>query len=149
MPTGTASIKVGNVARLGSRVILYGDDFDEAKNHCNELSEKHGLQNIPPYDDPYVIAGQGTIALELLRQTDVTNLRAVFVSIGGGGLISGIASYIKRIAPHVKVIGVESEDACAMKQSLNKGDRIELDKVGLFAEGSDNILTFIITNAIL
>ena len=135
MPTGTASIKYNNVARMGSKVILYGDDFDEAKKHCNKLSELHGLQNIPPFDDPYVIAGQGTIALEILRQTDLSNLQAIFVSIGGGGLISGIASYVKRIAPHVKIIGVESEDACAMKQSLEKGERIELNQVGLFAEG--------------
>lgn len=136
MPTATPSIKYQNVARLGSKVVLYGDDFDSAQGECKRLSEQHGIKNIPPFDDPYVIAGQGTIAMEILRQVNIHELKAIFACIGGGGLIAGIGAYIKRIAPHVKIIGIETYDADAMYQSLKKGERVMLKEVGLFADGT-------------
>lgn len=136
MPTATPSIKYENVRRLGGQVILSGADFDEAKKECAKLEHEYDLTYIPPFDNPYVIAGQGTIGLELLRQVDVQKLKAVFCCIGGGGLISGVGSYIKRIAPHVKVIGVETWDADAMYQSLSQKKLIKLDDVGLFADGA-------------
>lgn len=92
--------------------------------------------DIPPFDDPYVIAGQGTVGMEILRQYDVSQISAIFVPIGGGGLISGIGTYIKRIAPHIKIIGVETYDACAMYQSLKANKRVVLNEVGLFADGA-------------
>jgi threonine dehydratase len=136
MPVATPSIKFQNVSRMGARVVLYGEDFDSAKAECDRMASEFGYTNIPPFDHPLVIAGQGTIALELLRQIKSNKLSAVFVAIGGGGLISGITSYLKRLAPHVKVIGVETFDADAMYQSLKKGERVTLDKVGLFADGT-------------
>jgi threonine dehydratase len=136
MPIGTPSIKHLNVSRLGGYVVLAGDDFDSAKSEARRLEKLHGLTNISPFDDPYVIAGQGTIAMELLRQTNLQELEAVFSCVGGGGLIAGLGVYIKRIAPHVKIIGVESYDANAMAQSLRKGERVVLDEVGLFADGA-------------
>jgi len=136
MPSGTPSIKHRNVARLGGCVVLHGEDFDSAKGEARRLEKLHGLTNIPPFDDPYVIAGQGTIGMELLRQTDLRNLEAVFCCVGGGGLIAGIGTYIKRIAPRVRIIGVETYDANAMVQSLKKKERVVLDEVGLFADGA-------------
>ncbi|GME91592.1 unnamed protein product [Ambrosiozyma monospora] len=136
MPVATPSIKYQNVSRLGSKVVLYGDGFDAAKTECTRLSTENGLTNIPPFDHPLVIAGQGTIAMELLRQIKWNKLSAVFVAIGGGGLIAGIGSYLKRLAPHVKVIGVETIDADAMYQSIQKGERVELSHAGLFADGT-------------
>ena len=136
MPAGTPSIKHRNVSRLGGSVVLYGDDFDSAKSEAHRLEKLHGLTNIPPFDDPYVIAGQGTIGMELLRQTNLQDLEAVFSCVGGGGLIAGLGVYIKRIAPHVKIIGVETYDANAMVQSLKKGERVVLNEVGLFADGA-------------
>ncbi|KAH0389770.1 threonine dehydratase, biosynthetic, partial [Aureobasidium melanogenum] len=125
-----------NVSRLGGAVVLHGNDFDEAKAECARLAESHGLTNIPPFDDPYVIAGQGTIGMEIVRQADLSKLEAVFCCVGGGGLIAGIGVYIKRIAPHVKIIGVETYDANAMVQSLKLGKRVTLKEVGLFADGA-------------
>lgn len=116
--------------------MLHGPDFDSAKEECSRLEKLHGLTNIPPFDDPYVIAGQGTIGMELLRQTNLQNLEAIFCCVGGGGLIAGIGVYVKRIAPHVKIIGVETYDANAMVQSLAKGERVFLKEVGLFADGA-------------
>jgi len=136
MPLGTPEIKHRNVARMGGNVVLFGQDFDEAKEECKRREVKHGLSNISPFDDPYVIAGQGTIAMEIIRQCNLRDLTAVFCCIGGGGLIAGIGVYIKRIAPHVKVIGVETYDANAMTQSLEKKERITLKEVGLFADGA-------------
>ncbi|GMF63269.1 unnamed protein product [[Candida] boidinii] len=136
MPVATPSIKYQNVSRLGSRVVLFGDEFDSAKVECTRLTTEHGYTNIPPFDHPYVIAGQGTIAMEILRQVKTKNLKAIFVAVGGGGLISGIASYIKRLAPHVKVIGVETFDADDLYQSLKAGKRVQLNNVGLFADGT-------------
>ena len=136
MPSGTPAIKHLNVARLGGCVVLHGDDFDAAKAEAQRLEKLHGLTNIAPFDDPYVIAGQGTIGMELLRQTDLRELEAVFCCVGGGGLIAGVGVYIRRIAPHVKIIGVEASDANAMVQSLKLGKRVVLDEVGLFADGA-------------
>lgn len=136
MPLGTPAIKHSNVSRLGGNVVLHGADFDAAKAECGRLAEAHGLTNIPPFDDPYVIAGQGTIGMELIRQTDLSKLEAIFCCVGGGGLIAGIGVYIKRIAPHVKIIGVETYDANAMVQSLKLGKRVTLKDVGLFADGA-------------
>ena len=136
MPVGTPAIKHTNVSRLGGNVVLHGEDFDEAKAECARLAETHGLTNIPPFDDPYVIAGQGTIGLEITQQTDISKLEAIFCCVGGGGLIAGIGVFIKRIAPHVKIIGVEAYDANAMVQSLKLGRRVLLKEVGLFADGA-------------
>ena len=117
-------------------MVLYGEDFDSAKGEAHRLEKLHGITNIPPFDDPYVIAGQGTIGMEILRQTNLQNLEAVFSCVGGGGLIAGLGVYIKRIAPHVKIIGVETYDANAMVQSLKKKERVVLKEVGLFADGA-------------
>ena len=136
MPSGTPSIKHLNVSRLGGSVVLHGDDFDAAKSEAHRLEKLHDLTNIAPFDDPYVIAGQGTIGMELLRQTNLRDLKAVFCCVGGGGLIAGIGVYMKRIAPHVKIIGVETYDANAMVQSIHKRERVVLKDVGLFADGA-------------
>ena len=136
MPSGTPEIKHRNVSRLGGHVVLHGDDFDAAKMEAQRREIESGLTNIAPFDDPYVIAGQGTIGMELLRQTNLHELEAVFSCVGGGGLIAGIGVYIKRIAPHVKIIGVETYDANAMVASLEQGKRVTLKDVGLFADGA-------------
>ncbi|KAL9614518.1 MAG: hypothetical protein Q9167_000968 [Letrouitia subvulpina] len=136
MPSGTPSIKHLNVSRMGGSVVLHGDDFDAAKAEAKRLQKLHDLTDIPPFDDPYVIAGQGTIGMEILRQVNLQELKAVFSCVGGGGLIAGLGVYIKRIAPDVKIIGVETYDANAMVQSLRKGARVTLDEVGLFADGA-------------
>ncbi|KAI9797705.1 MAG: hypothetical protein M1833_005366 [Piccolia ochrophora] len=136
MPEGTPAIKHLNVSRLGGSVVLHGQDFDSAKEEAHRLEKLHGLTNIAPFDDPYVIAGQGTIGMELLRQTNIQNLEAIFCCVGGGGLIAGIGVYIKRLAPHVKIIGVEAYDANAMVQSLKERRRVVLKEVGLFADGA-------------
>ncbi|KAK3940033.1 tryptophan synthase beta subunit-like PLP-dependent enzyme [Diplogelasinospora grovesii] len=136
MPKGTPSIKHKNVARMGGHVVLHGADFDAAKEECARREKQGGLINIPPFDDPYVIAGQGTIGMEILSQTNLQKLEAIFCCVGGGGLIAGIGVYVKRIAPHVKIIGVETYDADAMTQSLAKGERVLLKDVGLFADGA-------------
>lgn len=136
MPSGTPAIKHLNVSRLGGCVHLHGDDFDAAKIEAYRLEKLHGLTNIPPFDDPYVIAGQGTIGLELLRQTNLQELEAIFCCVGGGGLIAGVGVYIKRIVPDVKIIGVETRDANAMAESIKRRERVTLNEVGLFADGA-------------
>lgn len=137
MPVSTPSIKYQNVSRLGSQIVLYGNDFDEAKGECAKLAEERGLTNIPPFDHPYVIAGQGTVAMEILRQVHKANkIGAVFVPVGGGGLIAGVGAYLKRIAPHIKIIGVETYDASSLYTSLQRGKRTELESVGNFADGT-------------
>ncbi|GAA5867353.1 hypothetical protein JCM8547_003318 [Rhodosporidiobolus lusitaniae] len=137
MPLNTPSIKYNNVERLGARVVLHGADFDEAQRECARLAKVHGLTLIPPFNDPHVIAGQGTAAVEVLRQTDVSKLDAVFVPVGGGGFLAGMAAYIKAVAPpHVKVVGVETYDADALAQTLKKGEYLTLNEVGLFADGT-------------
>lgn len=136
MPTPTPEIKSRNVLRLGSTVILHGKNFDEAKAECERLTKLENYTNIPPFDDPYVIAGQGTIGAEILRQHNLQEIDAIFCCVGGGGLIAGVAAYVKRVAPHIKIIGCETVDANAMTQSLKAGRRIELTDVGLFADGA-------------
>lgn len=136
MPEATPAIKHLNVARLGGHVVLHGADFDEAKEECARREKADGLINIPPFDDPYVIAGQGTIGNELFGQTNMSKVDAIFCTAGGGGLIAGIGLYVKRMAPHVKIIAVEASDANALSQSLKKGHRVVLKQVGLFADGA-------------
>jgi threonine dehydratase len=137
MPTGTPSIKWRNVERLGAKVVLHGQDFDEAKTECARLAKTYGLHFIPPYDDPMVVAGQGTVAVELARQIkDFESLDGIFASAGGGGLLAGISAYTKRIAPQMKVIGVETHDGDAMKRSIAAGKRVMLQEVGPFADGT-------------
>jgi len=133
MPVTTPRIKVEAVAARGAQVVLHGDSYNDAYAKAMELKRKRGLVFVHPYDDPEVIAGQGTIGMEILRQQP--NPDAIFVPVGGGGLISGIAAYVKRVRPAVKVIGVEPVDADAMTRSLKKGRRVRLDQVGLFADG--------------
>lgn len=138
MPTGTPSIKVRNVSRMGAKVVLHGNDFDEAKAECARLASAHGLTFVPPYDDPLVIAGQGTVGMEILKQLpEADTLDAIFAAVGGGGLVSGIAAYVKRIGdPKTKVIGVETFDGDAMQKSLENGDRVTLKEVGPFSDGT-------------
>lgn len=134
MPTTTPDIKVNAVKSYGANAILWGDTFDAANDHARELSLKHDYVFVHPYDDPDVIAGQGTVAMEILRQ-HTGELDAVFIPVGGGGLIAGMATYIKHIRPEVKIIGVESEDSACLKAALEAGERVVLDSVGLFADG--------------
>jgi threonine dehydratase len=134
MPVTTPKIKVDAVKARGAEVHLLGDTYDEAYAQAKRIGRSRRLAFVHPYDDPDVIAGQGTIGMEILRQT-AQPLHAVFVPVGGGGLVSGIASYIKRLRPAVKVIGVEPVDADAMARSLKARRRIVLEHVGLFADG--------------
>jgi threonine dehydratase len=134
MPVTTPQIKIAAVKARGAHVVLHGDSYDEAYHYARALGRRRRLAFVHPYDDPDVIAGQGTIAMEMLRQHPGA-IHAIFVAIGGGGLISGIAAYVKRLRPGVKVIGVEPEDADAMYRSLKAGRRVKLAQVGLFAEG--------------
>jgi threonine dehydratase len=134
MPVTTPQIKVDAVRGRGASVILHGDSYDEAYAHARALERRRRLAFVHPYDDPDVIAGQGTIGMEILRQQPGP-IHAIFAAIGGGGLISGIAAYAKRLRPEIKIIGVEPTDADAMYRSLKAGRRVALDQVGLFADG--------------
>lgn len=134
MPKTTPDIKVSAVKALKGQVVLRGDTFAEACDHAYELAETKGYCFIHPYDDPDVIAGQGTIGMEILRQHSGP-LHAVFVPVGGGGLIAGISCYVKYLRPEVKVIGVEADDSCCLKAALDAGRRVKLSHVGLFADG--------------
>ena len=134
MPVTTPRIKVDAVRSRGAEVRLFGDSYAEAYQEALRLKRQRRLAFVHPYDDPEVIAGQGTIGMEILRQHP-GELDAIFVPVGGGGLISGIAAYVKQISPKTKVIGVEPVDAAAMTRSLKAGRRIKLDHVGLFADG--------------
>ena len=135
MPTTTPAIKVDAVRARGGEVVLAGESFDEAYAHALELEKAERLNFVHPFDDPEVIAGQGTIGMEILRQHPQP-IHAIFCAIGGGGLISGIAAYVKRLRPETKIIGVEAVDADAMAQSLAAGRRVRLKQVGLFADGA-------------
>ncbi|MFN7446458.1 MAG: threonine ammonia-lyase, biosynthetic [Curvibacter sp.] len=135
MPTTTPQLKVDAVRALGGEVVLHGDSYSDAYAHALTLQKKQGLTFVHPFDDPEVIAGQGTIAMEMLRQHQGP-LDAVFVAIGGGGLISGVAAYIKAVRPEVKVIGVQMNDSNAMIQSVRAGKRVQLQDVGLFSDGT-------------
>ena len=134
MPVTTPVVKVHAVRTRGGEVILFGDSFDEAYAHAREIEAREGLTFVHPFDDPDVIAGQGTIGMEILRQHQGP-MHAIFVAIGGGGLISGIAAYVKRLRPEIRIIGVEPKDSDAMARSLAAGRRVKLDQVGLFADG--------------
>lgn len=134
MPVTTPQVKVDAVKAHGGEVVLHGETYDDAYAYARQLEHEKGLTFVHPFDDPDVIAGQGTIGMEILRQFQQP-IHAIFVAIGGGGLISGIAAYVKRLRPEIKVIGVEPVDADAMSQSLKAGHRIRLDQVGLFADG--------------
>ena len=134
MPVTTPQVKVDAVRARGGEVVLHGDTYDDAYAYARQLEVEKGLTFIHPFDDPEVIAGQGTIGMEILRQYQQP-IHAIFVAIGGGGLISGIAAYVKRIRPDIKIIGVEPVDADAMSQSLKAGKRVRLPQVGLFADG--------------
>ncbi|EEB05802.1 threonine ammonia-lyase [Schizosaccharomyces japonicus yFS275] len=136
MPRNTPEVKWKNVQRLGAEAVLVGDNFDEAKAECTRLAKEHNLPIIHPYDDPYVIAGQGTIAKEVLQQVDLKKLDAIYIAVGGAGLLAGVSAYVKRLAPHVKVIGVETFDADAFKRSVENGKRVTLKEAGLFADGT-------------
>jgi threonine dehydratase len=134
MPRTTPEIKVQAVQRWGAHVILVGDNYSEASVHADKLCAESSMIFIHPYDDPLVIAGQGTIADEILRQAP-NDMDAVFVPIGGGGLIAGMAIYLKHFSPETKIIGVEPVDSAAMFDSIKAGQRITLDHVGIFADG--------------
>jgi threonine dehydratase len=134
MPHTTPQIKVQAVLDLGGEVVLHGDDYDSAAERALVLARERHLAFVHPFDDPDVIAGQGTIGVEILRQSGGA-LDAIFVPVGGGGLIGGIAVYVKYLYPHVKIIGVEPEDAAAMYESLRAGRRVVLERVGIFADG--------------
>ncbi|MDO9104353.1 MAG: threonine ammonia-lyase, biosynthetic [Methylovulum sp.] len=134
MPTTTPEIKIKSVKGMGADIVLFGDSYSEAYVHANELAKQNGLIFIHPYDDPDVIAGQGTVAMEILRQ-QTGELDAIFVPVGGGGLIAGIAVYAKFVRPDVKIIGVEPDDADCLKRALQAGSRVVLEQVGLFADG--------------
>jgi threonine dehydratase len=135
MPVTTPAVKIEAVRALGGEVVLHGDSYSDAHQHAIELEKKHGMTFVHPFDDPHVIAGQGTIAMELLRQHQGP-LDAVFVAIGGGGLISGVANYIKAVRPEIKVIGVQMNDSDAMMRSVAAGKRVGLSDVGLFSDGT-------------
>lgn len=134
MPTTTPAIKVSAVRNYGAEVVLHGTNYSEAAAHADKLTRDTGMVFIHPFDDELVIAGQGTVADELLRQNPGT-IDAVFVPVGGGGLISGIGAYIKALKPDIKIIGVEPADSDAMAQSLEQGKRVDLKSVSIFADG--------------
>lgn len=134
MPSTTPDIKVNAVKRLGGQVVLHGDSFDVANQYAMQRAEQDGLTYVPPYDDELVIAGQGTIGNEIIKQW--RNVDYVFVAVGGGGLISGVAAYLGDVAPHVKVIGVESDESACLKAALDCNERVKLPQVGLFADGT-------------
>lgn len=137
MPKATPAIKVNAVRKFaGAAVKLHGESYDEAQAEANQLVEAEGRTLIHPFDDPLVIAGQGTIGLEIVKQTTAIPLHAVFVCCGGGGMLAGIATYIKRVRPEVMVVGVEAADAAGMTASLAAGQLVTLDTVGAFADGA-------------
>ena len=135
MPTTTPQIKVNAVKSRGGEVVLFGDSYSDSYLHALKLEKSEGLTFVHPYDDPEVIAGQGTIAMEILNEHPEA-IEAIFCCVGGGGLLAGIAAYIKQLRPEIKVIGVEAVDADAMTQSLKAGKRVMLEQVGLFADGA-------------
>ncbi len=134
MPSTTPQIKIQAVASRGAKVVLHGDSYSDAYQHALELEQQEQLTFVHPYDDPDVIAGQGTIAMEILRQRTLP-IHAIFVAIGGGGLISGVAAYVKELRPDIKIIGVQPVDSDAMYRSLKARRRVTLEHVGLFADG--------------
>ena len=134
MPCTTPQIKVDAVRDRGARVVLRGDSYDEAAEHAAALVKEKGMTYVHPFDDPDVIAGQGTVGMEIVRQQEQP-LDAIFVPVGGGGLLAGVAAFIKYVWPQTRVIGVEPEDAACLKLALERGRRAVLPEVGLFADG--------------
>ena len=135
MPVTTPKVKIDAVKARGGEVVLFGESYSDAYAHALQLEKKHKLSFVHPFDDPDVIAGQGTIGMEILRQ-HAAPIHAVFVAIGGGGLISGVAAYIKSVRPEIKVIGVQTTDSDAMARSIKSGRRVTLTDVGLFSDGT-------------
>lgn len=138
MPVTTPQVKIDAVKERGGKwvkIVLHGESYNDAYDHSITLMEKHQLTFVHPFDDPEVIAGQGTIGMEILRQHQEP-IDAIFVAIGGGGLIAGVGSYIKAVRPDIKIIGVQTKDSDAMKRSLEAGKRVELKEVGLFSDGT-------------
>src|SRR5450830_21037 len=135
MPTTTPTVKIEAVKGRGGEVVLFGDSFTDAYNHALTLEKKLKLTFVHPFDDPYVIAGQGTVGMEILRQHSGP-IDAIFVAIGGGGLIAGVAAYVKAVRPEIKIIGVQTTDSDAMARSLKAGRRVTLTDVGLFSDGT-------------
>lgn len=134
MPATTPAIKVAAVRALGAEVVLFGDSYSDAGEHVLSVARDRGLSLVHPYDDPDVIAGQGTVGMEIVRQAG-RRLDAIFVPVGGGGLAAGIAAFLHSVRPEVRLIGVEPIDADAMRRSIEAGERVVLENVGLFADG--------------
>lgn len=134
MPKTTPEIKIKSVKARGAKIVLHGDSYDDAYAHAQELVAEKGMTFIHPYDDPEVIAGQGTVGMEILRQHN-GDIHAIFVPVGGGGLVAGIAAYVKFVRPDIQVIAVEPDDADCLNQALKAGERVVLPQVGLFADG--------------
>ncbi|WP_295815945.1 threonine ammonia-lyase, biosynthetic [uncultured Deinococcus sp.] len=135
MPATTPEIKVGACRRRGAEVVLHGDSFSDAETHAFILQQELNLTFVHPYDDPLVLAGQGTVALEVLRQVEAEDSYTVFVPVGGGGLIAGVAGVIKALRPDIRIVGVEPDDSDAMYRSIQAGERVRLDTVGIFVDG--------------
>ena len=135
MPKTTPSIKIDAVFRLGGEVVLHGNSYDDASEYAKSLASERTLTFIPPYDHPLVIAGQGTVGLEILEQAN-SEIDAIFVPVGGGGLVSGIGAYIKEVSPTIKLIGVEPAEAASMTAALDSGKRVSLEEIGIFADGA-------------
>lgn len=137
MPKTTPRIKVDSVASYGSKIVLYGNTYDDACGHAYKLAAEGKLTFIHPYDDPDVISGQGTVAVEILQQMETMHkdIDAIFVPVGGGGLIAGISAYVKSVNPEIKIIGVEADDSACLYAAMQAGERVELEQVGIFADG--------------
>jgi len=135
MPKTTPSIKIDAVFRLGGEVVLHGNSYDDASEYAKSLAIERTLTYVPPYDHPLVIAGQGTVGLEILEQAN-SEIDAIFVPVGGGGLVSGIGAYIKEVSPTIKLIGVEPAEAASMTAALDSGQRVLLNEIGIFADGA-------------
>lgn len=138
MPQTTPGIKVESVRALGGQVVLHGDSFDEASEHAHALAVQQELTYIPPYDDFEVIAGQGTVGMEILEQlaeSGLDTVDAIFVPVGGGGLLAGIAAWVKKLRPEIRIVGVEAEDSACLYHAMEAGERVVLNQVGLFADG--------------
>ncbi|MDP1709119.1 MAG: threonine ammonia-lyase, biosynthetic [Gammaproteobacteria bacterium] len=135
MPKTTPEIKIGSVRALGAEIVLHGNSYDDACEHALSLATQHGMTFVHPYDDPEVIAGQGTVAMEILRQHNDA-LHAIFVPVGGGGLIAGVAAYVKHLRPEIRIIGVEPDDAACLYEALHARQRVVLNHVGIFVDGA-------------
>ncbi len=135
MPKTTPEIKVAAVRRLGADILLHGNTYDEASDHAHKLAGERSLTYVPPYDHPLVIAGQGTVAMEILRQHPAP-IEVIFVPVGGGGLIAGVAAYVKSVSPKTRIIGVESDEAPTLHAAMRAGRRVVLEHIGIFVDGA-------------